>query len=331
MRSKVFVSCGQHNKEERQLASSIAGLLERKGFEPYVAIEVQTVFEINSRLLRHLKDSDCYLFVNFRREQLGDGSCRGSLFSHQEFAIAYALGFENILVVNQCGVAREGMLGCLASNTDEFENLDDCLAVVDRAIGRAGWLNTYSRRLTASGLRFSEDLISYGQLVGHFLYIDIHNQRSDIAALEMTGRLSAYSEKGMPFQPSGVRSPLKATGRPGFSHTVFPSSYEAFDLLCLGWWLPQAALEGNVQSTNATTAIAERHQMLQMEVADRRVYLNTALDVRPLASLPITQGEWLLKSEFFAIDFPLLSVAIELKIGAGAPPSARLTDLDAAT
>jgi hypothetical protein len=225
------------------------------------------------------------------------------------------------------------MLGCLASNTEEFEKFDDCLAVVDRAIGRADWANTYSRRLSASGLKFSEELITYGQLGGHFLYIDVHNHRSDIAALETTGRLSAYSAKGMPFQPSGVRSPLKATGRPGFSHTIFPSSYEAFDLLCVGWWMPQAALPKNVQSIGSpmTTIAPEQHQRLHLEMADRRVYLNTALDVRPLSSLPITQGTWLLKFEFFAIDFPLLSVAIELTIEASDPPSARLTDLDVAS
>ena len=61
------------------------------------------------------------------------------------------------------------------------------------------------------------------------------------------------------------------------------------------------------------------------------MYLNTALDVRPLPSLPIAQGMWLLKFEFFAIDFPLLTVIVELTIEADTLPLARLADSDITT
>ena len=108
----------------------VGKILAAHGFDFYIAKDVQSIFEINSEIIRELKNSDFYLFVNFRREAVCVGQYRGSLFSHQEFAIAYALGFERILVVNQRGVKREGVLGYFGCNTEEFDSYKDCLAVV---------------------------------------------------------------------------------------------------------------------------------------------------------------------------------------------------------
>jgi hypothetical protein len=214
----------------------LAGLRSR-GFEVYVAINAQTILEINAGIIAELKNSGCYLFVNFRRDQI-EGKHRGSLFANQELAIAYAFGFERILIVNQTDVLPEGMLRYIGVNTEPFQDFTDCCAVVERAIERSAWTTDYVRRLRAGELRFAADLIrygsAYGELVGRFLYLDIQNGRPDIAALEATARLSEYGRVGDPMHPSAIRSPLKATGRPGFSHTIFPESHEAFDLLCVG-------------------------------------------------------------------------------------------------
>ncbi len=96
-------------------------------------------------------------------------------------------------------------------NTETFEDFDDCCGVVERALDRSGWTPDYVRRLRADNLRFSDDLITYGQLVGRFLYVDIRNGRPDIAALEATARLSEYGPSGKRLRPSPIRSPLKAT------------------------------------------------------------------------------------------------------------------------
>lgn len=81
---------------------------------------------------------------------------------------------------------------------------------------RAGWTPDYSRRLRAGELRLSDENITYGNLAGQFLYLDIHNNRPDIAALEATARLLGYAQSGRAFEPSTIRSPLKATARYGF-------------------------------------------------------------------------------------------------------------------
>jgi hypothetical protein len=54
------------------------------------------------------------------------------------------------------------------------------------------------------------------------------------------------------------------------------------------------------------------------------VFLNTALDVVAPPRLPITLGVWHLRYDFFAIDFPVLSVLVELTITDWNQPSAKL-------
>lgn len=320
VKSKVFVSCGQHSPEERGIARDICSLLEARGFTVYLAVDVQTILEINERIIRELKNSDCYLFINFRRDPIG-GKFRGSLFSNQEFAIAYALGFERLLVINQEGVLSEGMLRYVGINTESFRDHADCVAVVGRALDRAGWRPDYSRRLRASGLRFSNEIIRYGYLAGRFLYLDVHNDRPDIAALESTAKLSAFSQASQELVRSPISSPLKATARQGFSHTIFPNSHEAFDLLCIGWDVglrPAAGWGAGVPASGTYEA--------RVPEAEAHVYLNSALDVYPMRDLPIGYGVWMLRFEFFAINFPVLTVDIELERVRGEIPRARILE-----
>jgi hypothetical protein len=314
VKGKVFVSCGQHGRAERRVARGISELLIARGFNVYLAIDVQTILEINTGIIEELKDSDFYLFVNFRREKIGWSKFRGSLFSNQELAIAYALGFEKLLVINQRGITPEGMLRYIGNNAETFRGAGDCCAVVERGVDRAGWAPDYTRRLRPGQIRFSDALINYGNLVGWFLYLDIHNDRPDIAALGTTARLVAVAREGKSFQPCEIRSPLKATARSGFSHTIFPKSHEAFDILCIGKYYarPIRKLSGE---------IIEQPGLPEPEVA---AYLNSALDVAPLPKPPLTCGVWVLRYEIFAISFPVLTVLVELNIPDGEPPTARI-------
>ncbi|MGO9232201.1 MAG: hypothetical protein ACLQKA_23645 [Bryobacteraceae bacterium] len=324
MRSRVFVSCGQQ-PHERELARKIGKLLVERGFDVYIAIDVQTILEINTGIIQELKNSDCYLFINFRRERIGFGlktgrQYRGSLFSNQELAIAYALNFERILVINQEGILPEGMLKYIGINTETFVGTEDCCATVKRALDRSGWSTNYSRRLRADGLRFSDPNLQYGHLVGRFLYIDIHNGRPDIAALEATAKCSGFAKAGKALGPCPIGSPLKATARPGFAHTIFPSSHEAFDILCVGFHLKQAQLS---QTAPAASGSIVGPQMLQWT---QGVFLNSALDSVDGHRLDITPGVWEIRYEFFAVNFGVLSVSIELTLSDSYEPGVRLLD-----
>ena len=340
MKSRVFVSCGQHDAGEREVAKKVGELLVARGFDPYIAIDVQTILEINTGIIRELKNSDCYLLINFRREKIDEKEkYRGSLFSNQELAIAHSLNFERILVINQSEVLQEGMLRYIGNNTEIFEDSNDCCATVERALDRAGWTNNYSRRLVADQLRFSDNQIRYGNLIGQFLYLDIRNHRPDIAALEATARLSEFGPTGQDMQPSKIRSPLKATGRPGYRHTIFPRSHEAFDLLCVGTYnrsdelifLAPPASGALVGSQTSNMLVAPHSSASPATDANAgptatretpSVFLNTALDEVIEPRLPIAPGVWNLRYEFFAVDFPLLSVLVELTLTADDNPRA---------
>lgn len=216
MAARVFISCGQRDGE-RQIARAVAEWFTAEGFRPYVALEVQSIQDVNSGIIGELRRSDYYVFIDFRREPLGVSSgkqeYRGSLFSHQELAIAYALGFEHAIFFREAGVRLEGVCAFMTSNATEFEDHSVVPTLVAEAARRRGWTPDYSRNLVVGPLRWSEQPIQYGDLRGRFLYIDIRNQRPDFGATGAVARLAALHLDGKEREPSPNRSPLKVTGQ----------------------------------------------------------------------------------------------------------------------
>jgi len=68
-----------------------------------------------------LAASEYFVFVDFKRERLNDTiECRGSLFSHQELAIASFLDLE-VLAFQEAGVKQsDGIMGFLQANAISF-------------------------------------------------------------------------------------------------------------------------------------------------------------------------------------------------------------------
>jgi hypothetical protein len=284
MGARVFISCGQRDGE-REVAQAVAQWFASRGFRPYVALEAQSIQDVNSGIIGELRRADYYVFVDFRRERLvgavADEPFRGSLFSHQELAIAYAMGFDHAIFFRESGVKLEGVCAYLASNATRFENRSDVPQLVADAVERRGWHVGYSRNLVVGPLRLTEELLQYRDLRGRFLYADIQNHRPDVGATGVVARLSAMQLAGLPRQVSPNRSPLKVTGQQlAFEQTIWPDSHGAFDLLCV-----------------------------DMERGSR-VYLNNALDVIPRPVLFDRVGEHILEYEVFAHGFELLRFAI---------------------
>jgi len=183
MPARVFISCGQANDEERATAANIASELQANGFETYVAIQAQSIEDVNSGIISSLKRSDYYLFIDFKRDEM-EKVARGSLFTNQELAIAYVLGFERVLFFQQAGVRLEGLLGYMGSNPTKFQQSSELPSLVIAAINARHWQPDYSRHLVVGPLRWSDTLIKYDDLFGRFLYIDIQNLRQDLAAYD---------------------------------------------------------------------------------------------------------------------------------------------------
>lgn len=137
MKARVFISCGQENSDEREIAGNVAKALQELGYEPYIAVVEQTLSGLKENILKRLDECEYYLFLDFRRELLGnrEPKCyRGSLFSHQELAIAAFLNKEVIAFQETEVVKHEGVLGILQANATEFHDRKDLPSLVAKAV-----------------------------------------------------------------------------------------------------------------------------------------------------------------------------------------------------
>ena len=282
MAAQIFVSCGQADDSERAAAAEVKGALEHLGFNVYVAVETQSIEDVNSGIIRQLERSDYYLFIDFRREHLADTvDSRGSLFTHQELAIAYVSGFEHVLFFQQHGVRLEGLLRYLGANPTVFDSTAD-LALRVQSVAAQRWQVDYSRHLVATRPRWSDEIIRTPTLLGWFLFVDIENRRPFAAAFDTQARLE-FITSGSARNVCGNRSPLKVTGQPGFSQVIWPSSHGAFDVLMVSYEHPE------------------------------RVYLHNALDVLP-SPIISDVGPHRLEYAVLSRDFPVLRFSVNLEL-----------------
>jgi hypothetical protein len=287
MTAQIFLSCGQADKRERDAAARVREMFNAQGFNVYVAIQAQSIQDVNAGIIRQLERSDYYLFIDFRRERLGSGQdseARGSLFTHQELALAYRSGFERVLFFQERGTRLEGLLRYMGANPIVFDSLDQLIEQLLIAFSERGWTTGYSRHLRAIRPRWSDGVIQYGELIGHFLYIDIENRRPDAAAYDTVARLEFIRPFTGARYTCPNRSHLKTTGQPGFVQTIWPQSYGAYDLLMLNYQSPS------------------------------HLYLNNALDVTPRSPLISNRGQYALEYAVLTRDFPELRFTVELEL-----------------
>jgi len=305
MPAKVFISCGQASAAERQVAHSLATWFSSQGFSPYIAIQVQSILDLNAGIIGELKTSDYYLLVNFRRERLKyfpRREYRGSLFTNQELAIAYALGFEQMLLINQLGVRPEGVFKFMVSNIPEFVTLNEVLGRVQSAVQMAGWHPDYTRQLDVAGHQFTPAPFLYVDDTGsrnvRVLDLRVQNGRPDIGAVGTIARLFNMTDPSGTQRGSPDRSQLKVSGHPAYSQTIWPNSQGSFHLL---------EIDMNNQS---------------------HIYLSSELDMHPRQPIITQPGTWLLDYEIFSQGFPRLAIRVELHLtGNHATTTANVTKL----
>lgn len=297
MPGRVFISCGQATPEERRVAGSVSRWFTRKGFRPYVAIQAQSLADVNSGIIGELKRSDFYVFIDFRREELAiEGArptrrrseiFRGSLFTNQELALAQALQFEKVVFLQQEGVQREGFLRYMTSNAEPFAAADEVPRLVARLVKARGWHPGYSRHLTVGAEHWTPPL-PYRDHTGikrvRVFELDIHNRRNDLTALNAVARLAQLAGPDGTVRTDIDISPLKTTGQYGYVHTIWSERHAAWDLFAVH------------METPAT------------------ISLNSALDVLPRASLISAAGQWILTYEVCAVDFPVLTFDVKLVV-----------------
>ncbi len=284
MPAQIFVSCGQRTQRERDFATRLKAGLEQDGFAVYVAIRAQSLEDVNSGIVRQLELSDYYLFVDFRRERIARGVRRGSLFTHQELAIAHRSGFERSLFFQHRGIKLEGLLRYMGANPVLFSSGDDLVELIRSTFRQQRWTSDYSRHLAAARLHQPRAVISSSQITGLFYPVDIENRRKDAAAWDAVSRLEFICSDKEGRQPSPNRSPLKVDGQSGFRQVIWPQDHGAFDVLAVGVEPPHG------------------------------LYLYTALDLPRVDPIITKPGHYDLEYAVLARNFPVLRFTVSVEL-----------------
>jgi hypothetical protein len=179
-RAKVFISCGQQRESsEREIANRIATRLREEGYDPYVAFEQQSLRAVKENIFPELQSAEYLIFIDFPRNRLEDSEppiYRGSLFSHQELAIAAFLDLD-VIALQEDGVKRDdGLLGFLQTNCISFSDRDTLPSVVLDTVLTRGWKPGWKRQLVL--LREDGEYIDATDPSGQmrrFFHVGVHN------------------------------------------------------------------------------------------------------------------------------------------------------------
>lgn len=247
--SRVFISCGQR-PEELKIVDQIRVMLRRKGFEPWEAARVHSGKALRENIFERLRDSEYFLMVDFRREAIcseppviAGEACpnskpdhRGSLFTHQELAIASYLDL-NILAFQEDGVRRlDGLLGHLQVNAIPFFDRADLLSIVERSIEEERWQNNWRNQLILADVNDSGVRVPKrsGRMAIYF-HLQVTNRHERAAAQNCYAYLRSVSKavtnEQVPFEPVE----LKWRGYTFPNVSIRPGACRVFDAI---WFDP---------------------------------------------------------------------------------------------
>jgi hypothetical protein len=246
-KAKVFISCGQGNATENRIASELEVLFKGRDFNPYVAARVQRLGDLPRAIIDELVGSDYFVFVDFRREALWDVGLRiprfkgyrGSLYSHQELALAHYLEFgENVVALQQRRVCREGFLQHMQVNAQLFDRPHEVPALVGAQVDAKGWRSDFSRHLVPEignrpGVSYWQDHSTPSAVRRYVWGVRVHNRRRDRAALNVTASMRGLAlRSGDQSSAVGLQDNtwLKWAGHSRtYSMVIPPRDYRSFD------------------------------------------------------------------------------------------------------
>ena len=295
MSAKVFLSCGQSKAihEEIETANAIKQrLLDEFGLDVFLSVN-ENFFDGNPSFFDALKNSDYFLFVNFKRPvENPEKDCYFSLYTHQELAMARAFGFDetNMLIFHQRGMAKDGILKYMFANI-EFDDYSDAVDVIANAVRANHWSSDYSRKLVVKSVFINSHANSWRDKNGtlqirreRMALVEITNRRNDYAAINCQVHLRGKEEQYLNYD----RAPIKAAGVKAYSHTIWPGETVQFDLF--GY-----------------------------DVEKKRIFMHTECDVstpdgyrKPLLASP---GDFILTYEIYAEHFPVSTFDVKLHLG----------------
>jgi len=210
-KSRVFISCGQRkDTEEHKLATQIADKLTALGFEPYVATIQQSLKGVKENIFKTLENSEYFLFIDFKRERLfktnggfvDTRNHRGSLFSHQELAIA-AFSDYDVLAFQEKGVKKDdGVLKFIQANCIPFSERRKLPSLVAKKVRERKWDPTWRNELTLDRSKTDFQDAHFRGVTGRYFHIKVVNNHKDKIARNCV----AYVEKIKNLKNGAIRS-----------------------------------------------------------------------------------------------------------------------------
>jgi hypothetical protein len=134
-----------------------------------------------------------------------------------------------ILLNHKKRVRNEGIFRFLVVNTREFGSINDVLSIVQEAVEKSNWTNTFSRHLQLQLRNPPIDSPAYyGDITGlrnlRIAHIDVSNRRPDIGAVDCAARLVCIKGSVSANQPR----PLKASDLAGMKLPTIGTSWAPF-------------------------------------------------------------------------------------------------------
>lgn len=200
LRAQVFISCGQREDlGEIEVADRIAAALAQAGFEPYVATKQQTLRGLKENIFDRLAESEYFLFVDFRREQIAGTEpalYRGSVFSQQELAVAAHLDIEVIAFQEECVKPLEGILAFMQANCIRFSDRASLPTQVIEVVRDRGWSANWKNSLSIeANMGIHRDVLRLPERVqADFYHLIVRNNHLHKTARNVYGYLERVTD-----------------------------------------------------------------------------------------------------------------------------------------
>jgi len=242
-KTRVFISSGQRHStgdeiSEREIVQVRKMLENQIDFQVYVATQQHSIDGFIKNILENLEKSEHFLFIDFVREKIGstENLHRGSLFSHQELAIAVYLK-KPLSVFQDPGIEnRNGILSFIQANPIPITDRSKLVENIRSNIKQEGWHNGWRNELeiTRAAGEFQEILNHRGEnRWAKFFHIDVNNRHDTKAAHDCSAYLQKIInlETGETIRPPQIE--LKWEGMKTESVTILPNDKRRFDAMYL--------------------------------------------------------------------------------------------------
>lgn len=244
MKTRIFISCGQMKETgELEIARDVASRLSND-FDCYVALNEQTMLGLRENIFEQLSRSEYFLFIDFRRERLVSGTevgepslssmplrCRGSLFTHQELAIASYLQLP-VIAFHEAGIdERDGMRGVMQLNSTRFDSrsqLAESIEAAVRARWQAGWKRFISIEAAEKPFGDARDMSLNQALVRHF-HLAVRNPHHAKVAEDCRVYLVGFEDLNRGAVASYEPIEVKWAGSTLHSVLILPGQARRFD------------------------------------------------------------------------------------------------------